>query len=155
MKTVVIGVIGADVHAVGNKIIDHVLSKNGYNVVSLYRDGKKKNFHVHTLVASGFHLKKDELLVVNHKDGNKLNNHYLNLEWVTRGYNCTHAFDLGLSKHGEKHGSSTISKETAYCIARCLSINKLTQREISNIFNVSQSHISNIKNKKRREREIV
>jgi methylaspartate mutase sigma subunit len=35
MKTVVIGVIGADVHAVGNKIIDHVLSSNGYNVVNI------------------------------------------------------------------------------------------------------------------------
>lgn len=35
MKTVVIGVIGADVHAVGNKIIDHVLSNEGYNVVNV------------------------------------------------------------------------------------------------------------------------
>lgn len=35
MKTVIIGVIGADVHAVGNKIIDHVLSTNGYNVVNI------------------------------------------------------------------------------------------------------------------------
>lgn len=35
MKTVVIGVIGADVHAVGNKIIDHVLSGKGYNVVNI------------------------------------------------------------------------------------------------------------------------
>ncbi len=35
MKTVVIGVIGADVHAVGNKIIDFVLQKNGYNVVNI------------------------------------------------------------------------------------------------------------------------
>jgi methylaspartate mutase sigma subunit len=35
MKTVVIGVIGADVHAVGNKIIDYVLSNNGYNVVNI------------------------------------------------------------------------------------------------------------------------
>lgn len=35
MKTVVIGVIGADVHAVGNKIIDHVLSANGYNVINI------------------------------------------------------------------------------------------------------------------------
>ncbi len=35
MKTVVIGVIGADVHAVGNKIIDYVLSQNGYNVVNI------------------------------------------------------------------------------------------------------------------------
>lgn len=35
MKSVVIGVIGADVHAVGNKIIDHVLSSAGYNVVNI------------------------------------------------------------------------------------------------------------------------
>lgn len=35
MNTVVIGVIGADVHAVGNKIIDYVLSDNGFNVVNI------------------------------------------------------------------------------------------------------------------------
>ncbi len=33
--TVVIGVIGADVHAVGNKIIDFALREAGYNVVNL------------------------------------------------------------------------------------------------------------------------
>lgn len=35
MKTIVIGVIGADVHAVGNKIIEYVLKNNGYNVVNV------------------------------------------------------------------------------------------------------------------------
>lgn len=35
MKTIVIGVIGADVHAVGNKIIEYVLQKEGYNVVNV------------------------------------------------------------------------------------------------------------------------
>jgi methylaspartate mutase sigma subunit len=35
MNTVVIGVIGADVHAVGNKIIDYVLTQNGFNVVNI------------------------------------------------------------------------------------------------------------------------
>lgn len=35
MKTIVIGVIGADCHAVGNKIIDYVLKENGYNVVNV------------------------------------------------------------------------------------------------------------------------
>ena len=34
-KTVVIGVIGADVHAVGNKIIDYALTNNGFNVVNI------------------------------------------------------------------------------------------------------------------------
>lgn len=35
MKTIVIGVIGADVHAVGNKIIEYTLDKSGYNVVNI------------------------------------------------------------------------------------------------------------------------
>lgn len=35
MKTIVIGVIGADVHAVGNKIIEYTLVNSGYNVVNI------------------------------------------------------------------------------------------------------------------------
>ncbi len=34
-KTVIIGVIGADAHAVGNKIIDLTLNNHGFNVVNL------------------------------------------------------------------------------------------------------------------------
>ncbi len=33
--TVILGVIGADCHAVGNKIIDHVLTEQGFKVVNL------------------------------------------------------------------------------------------------------------------------
>lgn len=35
LKTIVIGVIGADVHAVGNKIIEYTLQNAGYNVVNV------------------------------------------------------------------------------------------------------------------------
>ena len=35
METVVIGVIGADVHAVGNRIIEYALKQEGFNVVNL------------------------------------------------------------------------------------------------------------------------
>lgn len=35
MKSIVIGVIGADVHAVGNKIIEFTLQNAGYNVVNI------------------------------------------------------------------------------------------------------------------------
>ncbi len=33
--TIILGVIGADCHAVGNKIIDHVLTEQGFKVVNL------------------------------------------------------------------------------------------------------------------------
>ncbi|XMB73244.1 methylaspartate mutase subunit S [Mycoplasmatota bacterium WC30] len=35
LKTIVIGVIGADVHAVGNKIIEFTLNNTGYNVINV------------------------------------------------------------------------------------------------------------------------
>lgn len=35
MKSIVIGVIGSDVHAVGNKIIEYTLENAGYNVVNI------------------------------------------------------------------------------------------------------------------------
>lgn len=35
MKTIVLGVIGSDCHAVGNKILDHAFTQAGFNVVNI------------------------------------------------------------------------------------------------------------------------
>ena len=35
MKTIVLGVIGSDCHAVGNKILNHALTEAGYNVINI------------------------------------------------------------------------------------------------------------------------
>jgi len=34
-KTLVLGVIGSDCHAVGNKIIEHALTREGFNVINI------------------------------------------------------------------------------------------------------------------------
>lgn len=56
----------------------------------------KTTHMVHKLVAKGFCTNPENKLHVNHIDGNKLNNHYSNLEWCTIAENNKHARDTGL-----------------------------------------------------------
>ena len=67
----------------------------GYRRVTLYTPVRKR-FFIHRLVALHFCEGYSEELVVNHKDGNKQNNNYLNLEWVTHSENDLHAFSINL-----------------------------------------------------------
>ena len=64
---------------------------HGYNVINLYKDGHQKSNFVHRLVALTFLGEPSSPdLVVNHKDGNKLNNIPENLEWITQEENMHH-----------------------------------------------------------------
>ena len=51
---------------------------------------------VHRIVAKTFISNPDNKPMVNHIDGNKLNNNVCNLEWVTCSENHLHAFKTGL-----------------------------------------------------------
>lgn len=68
-------------------------SISGYNSLVVHNRGVSKNVRIHRLVAIYFvnNPEPQRLDVVNHKDGNKLNNHYSNLEWVTKRGNSEHA----------------------------------------------------------------
>lgn len=80
-----------------NKFLTGYVDNTGYITVLLTVDGKKKNYLVHRLVAQTFIPNKDNLPIVNHKDGNKLNNSVDNLEWVTQSQNRTHAIQTKIS----------------------------------------------------------
>ena len=51
-------------------------------------------YWVHRVVAESYCHKSHNLLEVNHIDGNKHNNHYTNLEWVTHSENQKHQFRI-------------------------------------------------------------
>lgn len=59
----------------------------GYLRVSLYTNGKRKNFFVHRIVAYMFVDNKNKLPYINHKNEIKTDNKVENLEWCTRLYN--------------------------------------------------------------------
>ena len=73
-------------------------SKNDYGYVELWKNNKGKKFRIHRLVAETFIPNPKNLPVINHIDGNKLNNVVENLEWCTHQENTKHAMQNGLIK---------------------------------------------------------
>ena len=104
------------------RILSSSLSPNGYYRINLITDEiikgnehKRNAFSVHVLVFVHFCNKDDvktyitenkleRKYVVNHKDADKTNNHYMNLELMTYSENNLHAVKMGKLKNGENNG---------------------------------------------------
>ena len=78
----------------GTSPLKYSINHNGYAMINIMINGKRKGLAVHTAIAKTFLDGYQNNLQVNHKDGNKLNNHLDNLEWVTNTENMRHAVDV-------------------------------------------------------------
>lgn len=86
------------------------IDTKGYYKVNLRKNNKFKSLRIHKLVAEHFLKKEIGKDIVNHKDGNKLNNCVDNLEFVTISENTIHAIRV-LKKdftNGGKHSKKPI-----------------------------------------------
>lgn len=81
-------------------------------------NGEKKHFSVHRLVAFEFLPGYGPDKQVNHINGEKLDNHVRNLEWVTLSQNLKHAFATGLAV------SPNVILSESDAILICQSLNK-------------------------------
>jgi hypothetical protein len=77
------------------RIYDEILlkkqkDKRGYESVNLSKNGIQKRFLIHRLVSNTFIENKNGLPYVNHINGIKSDNNFLNLEWVTARENECH-----------------------------------------------------------------
>lgn len=83
---------GGHLRSVKGTIMAQSTDRDGYKNLRLRKGGEEKSFFVHRLVAEAFVLNfnPEEDVQVNHKDENKKNNHYSNLEWCTAEYNINY-----------------------------------------------------------------
>lgn len=72
------------------KVLKPFNTTKGYLQVELSKQGKRKNYYVHRLVAQAFLQNPNNYEEVNHKDEDKTNNHVTNLEWCDRKYNINY-----------------------------------------------------------------
>ena len=73
-------------------IMKKASDKQGYQIISLSKNKKRKTYRVHRLIAKTFIENPQNKKEVNHIDGNKSNNCISNLEWCTRSENQIHAY---------------------------------------------------------------
>lgn len=85
----------------------------GYYRITLCKNGKKKRFFLHRLVAIAFVPNPNNYPIVNHKDRNPLNCAADNLEWCTVSYNLSYdsAYERRVTTR-RANGNYAITNET-------------------------------------------
>ena len=128
-----------------NKYLKPFLKSNGYLYVFLRNGPKYLSISVHQLVAEEYLTSSNPCYVVNHKDGNKLNNNLENLEYVSQSDNVKHAYSTGLASSLSRSKQSykkRLTEEEVFSIKELLLTR--TQTEIALLFNVSRTTITMI-----------
>ena len=136
------------------KILKNQIKKAGYIQWHIsFGLLKPKSISAHRIIAEIYckELEGDKLLEVNHIDGNKINNHYKNLQWVTKSQNRLHSIytlkKYSGFKKGGNHYNSKLNKEKVIEVKRLLKTG-MTHSLIAIKFNVTRECITNIKNDK-------
>lgn len=133
------------------------LDHHGYFKTQLGGVSNRKKIFNHQLVGRTFlRSKMFKDAIINHKNGNPLDNRIENLEWVTLKQNVIHAHKTDLIKGciknmpifgGSSHGRAKLNKEEVEEIKRLLK-NGVRGIDIANIFGVNPLIVSRIKNNK-------
>ena len=75
-----------------NKELKPEKTKKGYLRIGLQKNCKRYRKLIHVLVAEAFLSKPNNMVQVNHINGNKTDNHVSNLEWITGSENVKHSY---------------------------------------------------------------
>jgi hypothetical protein len=121
----------------------HSLNDDGYVRVALFNDKKNKKVpvRIHRIVGMLFLEPVEGKHDINHKDGNKTNNYFENLEWVTTQENIQHSIDTGLRK---RCWTQKLTDEDARIIRDLYETTKLTTNDLAKQFKVNKITITEV-----------
>lgn len=119
--------------------------RSGYKMVRLNKNGWARDYLVHRLVADAFCNNPENKPIVNHIDGIKTNNYFLNLEWVTNSENQLHAHRLGLRsvKKRTHHPMAKLSEQNIKDIRLKYAVG-FTYKQIASEYNIHFSTVGRI-----------
>jgi len=117
-----------------------------YPSVALQKDCKTFRKNIHRLVALTYLPNLEELPMVNHKNGIKLDNRVENLEWCSGSHNFRHAIESGLRipARGECNFMTKLTIEQVKEI-RIKSVPwKMSYRKLARQYNVTKTTIESL-----------
>lgn len=134
------------------------VNKQGYKYTQFKVNGKIYTAKIHRLVAEYFLESPSEELVVKcskehhgkvlvkHKDNDKLNNFYKNLEWCDLKNNTAQAWDDGLIPplRGSRNGRSVLTEDVVHELCKCFQ-EGMGPKEATVLFDVSRQQASKIR----------
>jgi hypothetical protein len=140
------------------RIYKYHLDHNGYPQVTVYvgynKETKRlynKTIVIHKAVGECFIPNPYNKKFINHKDGNKLNSDYTNLEWCTHKENMIHASKTGLlnsnASRGVNNGLSKLSVDDVKFIRNHYK-QDYTCKQLMHKYNISKSTVQNVYKRK-------
>ncbi len=114
------------------------VNPNGYLMCCLSKHHQNTTIYPHILVCTLFNKERpSKNYIVNHKDMNKLNNYYENLEWITYSENNLHFYKNNIEPRKSSSGFAepmiVILNDESIC--ECSSM-----KEVKRIFGISEVH---------------
>lgn len=133
--------------SIAGRIKSNCAGTHGYVLASMSLHGVDHRVGVHQLVASAFIPNPENKRCVNHKNGNRADNHVENLDWMTHQENSQHAVK-GKSwaqkrRRGSAHCGAKITEAIVLDI-RCRAALGVMLKDIAQEVGVHPSTISSI-----------
>ena len=114
----------------------------GYLYVSLWKDNKEKKEYLHRLVARHFIPNPNNLPQVNHKDENKENNSWDNLEWCDASYNNNYGTHTQRAAEGYLNNGTNCCKVKQFTLEGEYIATYRSMREAERLNNLGNGVIS-------------